>query len=163
MQTKSSWHKLIQKLAAMRGSSWALSKILPSIDRQVFRLSGGRQTLANLLSGLPTILVTSTGAKSGLPRTTPLAGIPERDGFIIIGSNLGQKHHPAWVYNVRAHPKVRIDRKGKTSEYTAREVSGEERQRLWDKALTYYQGFNAYDARVEREIAVFMLEPKNHT
>ena len=161
MQTKSGWRKNIQKLAASHAGSWILQRILPPIDRQVFRLSGGRQTLVSLIAGLPTLLLTSTGAKSGRLRTTLLVGIPHDDGYIIIGSNFGQKHHPAWAYNLRAHPNVSILRVGRTSKYTAREIHGVERQQCWQKATDYYSGFNAYNARANREIAVFVLEPLN--
>lgn len=152
--------KMIQQLAATRGGSWILLRVLPPIDRAVFRLSGNRHTLVSLLAGLPTLLLVSTGAKSGLPRTTPLVGIPRGDGYLLIGSNFGQTHHPAWVYNLRAHPSASLTRNGVTREYTAREVRGAERETCWQEAVSFYAGYEAYRLRAGREIAVFVFEPK---
>lgn len=152
--------KMIQQLAATRGGSWILLRVLPPIDRAVFRLSGNRHTLVSLLAGLPTLLLISTGAKSGLPRTTPLVGIPRGDGYLLIGSNFGQTHHPAWVYNLRAHPNASLTLNGMTREYTAREVCGTEREDCWQEAVSFYAGYEAYRLRAGREIAVFVFEPK---
>lgn len=154
--------KLIQQLAASRGGSWILLRVLPPIDRLVFRLSGNKHTLVGLLAGLPTLLLISTGAKSGKSRTTPLVGIPRQAGYIIIGSNFGQIHHPAWVYNLRARPNARIVRDGQTDNYLAREIHAEEREECWQEAVSYYAGYDAYKTRANREIAVFILEPLNN-
>lgn len=147
-------------MAATRGVSWVLLRLLPPIDRAIFRWSGNRFTLVGLLAGLPTLLLVSTGAKSGQVRTTPLVGIPHGDGYILIGSNFGQTHHPAWVYNLRAHPNASLTRNGVTREYIAREVRGGEREACWQKAVNYYAGYEAYKSRAGREIAVFMFELK---
>ena len=151
--------RAIQRLAASRGGSQVLLRILPPIDRVFFRLSGNRHTLVSLLAGLPTLLLVSTGAKSGLPRTTPLVGIPHGDGYILIGSNFGQTHHPAWVYNLRVHPAAQLIHNGQAREYTAREVHGEEYDACWQKAVNYYAGYQAYKVRAGRKIAVFVFEP----
>jgi deazaflavin-dependent oxidoreductase (nitroreductase family) len=152
--------KMIQRLAASRIGSWILLRVLPPIDRVVFRLSGNRHTLVSLLAGLPTLLLVSKGAKSGLPRTTPLVGIPRGEGYILIGSNFGQTHHPAWVYNLRAHPSASLALNGVKREYVAREVCSEERAACWQEAVSFYAGYEAYRLRAGREIAVFVFEPK---
>ncbi len=151
--------RTIQRLAATRLGSWILVRVLPPIDRVVFRLSGNKLTLVTLLAGLPTLLLVSTGAKSGQPRTTPLVGIPHNDGYILIGSNFGQTHHPAWVYNLRVHSAAQLIRHGQAREYTAREVRGDEYDTCWQKAVNYYAGYQAYKVRAGREIAVFVFEP----
>lgn len=158
--TSTRLQKLFQHLAATRGISWVLLRILPPIDRVVFRWSGNRATLVSLLAGLPTLLLTSTGAKSGETRTTPLVGVPHGDGYILIGSNFGQTNHPAWVYNLRAHPNASLTQAGLSREYIAREVHGGERQDCWQKAVSFYASYEAYKARAGREIAVFVFEPK---
>ncbi len=161
MRSPTRLQKLIQHLAASRGGSWILLRVLPPIDRWVFRWSGNKYTLVGLAAGLPTLLLVSTGAKSGKSRTTPLVGIPRQDGYILIGSNFGQTHHPAWVYNLRAHPHASLSLDGRTSDYVAREVHAEERDECWKEAVLYYAGYDAYKARANREIAVFVLEPLN--
>ena len=159
MSTSTRLQMMIQNLAASRGGSWILLRILPPIDRVFFRLSGNRHTLVSLLAGLPTLLLVSMGAKSGLPRTTPLVGIPHGDGYILIGSNFGQTHHPAWVYNLRVHPAAQLIHNGQAREYTAREVHDEEYDTCWQKAVNYYAGYQAYKVRAGRKIAVFVFEP----
>jgi deazaflavin-dependent oxidoreductase (nitroreductase family) len=86
-------------------------------------------------------------------------GIPREDGYILIGSNFGQKHHPAWVYNLRAHPAASLSLDGKTRNYIAREVHGEERAACWQETVSFYAGYEAYKVRSGREVAVFVLEP----
>lgn len=159
MSTSTRLQMMIQNLAASRGGSRVLLRILPPIDRVFFRLSGNRHTLVSLLAGLPTLLLVSMGAKSGLPRTTPLVGIPHGDGYILIGSNFGQTHHPAWVYNLRVHPAAQLIHNGQAREYTAREVHDEEYDTCWQKAVNYYAGYQAYKVRAGRKIAVFVFEP----
>jgi deazaflavin-dependent oxidoreductase (nitroreductase family) len=79
---------------------------LHHLDRPVLRLSRGRYSLTRLLAGLPVVTVTTIGAKSGQPRSLPLVALPDGEHVILIASNYGQKHHPAWYYNLRAHPEV---------------------------------------------------------
>ncbi|HEX2696609.1 MAG TPA: nitroreductase family deazaflavin-dependent oxidoreductase, partial [Anaerolineales bacterium] len=146
-------------LFASRPGSWVLARILHHIDKIVFQLSRGRQTAASALAGIPTIMVTMKGAKSGKLRDVPLLGTPDGERYILIGSNFGQRHHPGWVYNLRANPNVTVALDGKSSAYRAREVKGEEREECWKKGLRAYSGYVAYDLRAGREIAVFVLEP----
>jgi len=160
MQPTLDWRKRFYPLLASRVTSRLLAPILPFLDRLVFRLSRGQQTLVSMLAGLPSIILTTTGAKSGQPRQTPLLGIPQGKSFIIIGSNFGGKHHPAWVYNLRAHAEVKVSLNGFTGEYIAREVFGEEREQCWNEAVKSYPGYHRYKQRAGREIGVFLLEPK---
>ncbi|MBI5294528.1 MAG: nitroreductase family deazaflavin-dependent oxidoreductase [Chloroflexi bacterium] len=92
--------------------------------------------------------------------STPLVGIPYGDGYILIGSNFGQAHHPAWASNLRAHPNASLTRSGLTRAYLAREVRGGERETCWQKTVSHYAGYAACQARAGREIAVFVLEPQ---
>ncbi len=161
MQPQPDWRKKSYWFPASRFGAWIFHTILPIVDRFVFRFSHGRNTIISTVAGLPSIMLTTTGRKSGQPRLTPLVGVPHNEGaFIIIGSNFGQKHHPAWVYNLRANPHVTVGVNGNTSAYFAREVSGQEREDCWQKAAEYYSGYNAYKKRAGREIAVFVLEPQ---
>lgn len=158
MQPKPDWRQRGYWLLASRPGSWVFSRLLPSIDRLIFRLSRGRQTAASAIAGIPMIMVTVKGARSGKTRLTPLLGTPDGGNYIITGSNFGQKHHPAWVYNLRMNPNVTISVDGTSAHFIAREVTGQEREQCWQKALKYYSGYNAYRQRAGREIAVFVLE-----
>ena len=76
------------------------------------------------MAGLPIVAVTTIGAKSGQPRSFPPVAIPDGGNVILIASNFGQHNHPAWYYNLRAHPEVQLTYEGKTVTYLARETDG---------------------------------------
>ena len=77
---------------------------LPRIDRGMFRLSRGRTTFSAWISGLPIIMLTTTGARSGQPRTLPVLALPEGDRLVLIASNFGLPSNPGWYHNLRAQP-----------------------------------------------------------
>ena len=126
----------------------------------MYRLSGQRTTLAALLSGLPVVMLTTTGAKSGRETTVPLAGFEEGDSVILVASNYGQAHHPAWYHNLRAHPRARVAVRGRSSEMVAEQVESPERERYIAFAAKSYPGYPEYERRAApRRIAVFRLVP----
>src|SRR5512135_2931655 len=100
--------KLTIKIAMTRPGTWFLSKRLHHFDRAILRMSKGRTTLTNILAGLPTVSLTAMGARSGQPRSVPLIGIPDEEKIILIATNFGQKHYPAWYINLRANPEATI-------------------------------------------------------
>jgi deazaflavin-dependent oxidoreductase (nitroreductase family) len=128
------------------------------VDRALMRLSRGRLTVPAIMVGLPVIMLTTKGARSGEPRTAPVIGVPDGDRYILIASNWGQKQHPGWYYNLRKEPACVATVKGEARRFRARQVEGEERQRCWERAAAAYGGFEAYRRRAGREIGVFVLE-----
>jgi deazaflavin-dependent oxidoreductase (nitroreductase family) len=113
-----------------------------------------------LLTGLPVITLTTTGAKSGKKRSVPLIGIPDGDNYIVIASNWGQKHFPAWYHNLTANPRVAITRDHQSGRYIARETTGEEYDTYWKTAVEMYAGYAAYKRRTGgRRIPIVMLTP----
>lgn len=165
-RSRPNWlNRMVMALASTRPGAWLLAPLLHHVDRAVLRLTGGRHTLSDLLAGIPTILLTARGARSGKQRTVPLLGVPAGeegdggDGFVVIASNWGQENHPAWYYNVRAHPEVEVSWDGRSGRYRAREATGAERERYWQKAVAVYPGFAAYRRRAGREIPVIVLSP----
>lgn len=152
--------RLVQKIVALRPISWLLGHVLHRLDKPVLKLTGNRRSLTALLAGVPVVVLKSYGARSGLPRYTPLVGIPDGEGFILVASSFGRKRNPGWYYNLRAHPEVELAVNGQASPYCAREASGEARSRAWRLALDTYAGFAAYARRTGgREIPVFILTP----
>jgi deazaflavin-dependent oxidoreductase (nitroreductase family) len=128
------------------------------IDRRVHRLSGGRHTFASLVSGIPVVMLTTTGAKSGQSRTVPVLGIPTRGDVAIIASNFGQYRHPAWYHNLRAQPDAEVVIDGKRRRVRAVEADGERRSEIWQEGLRVYPGFGQYERRAShRRISVFVL------
>ncbi len=136
------------------------ARILHRADGLVLRLNGGRFTITSLIAGLPTILLTTTGAKSGLPRALPIACVPDGEKYALIATNFGQSHYPAWYHNLKKNAEcvVRVGDTIKT--FVARELNGDEYDRYWKMAVDIYAGYMAYKERVSRRIPVMLLEPK---
>lgn len=157
------WQRLIQQLSAIEViSTWFLSKYLHHIDAAVLKWSQGRKNLTTMLAGLPVVLITTVGAKSGRPRTLPLAGFPDGERIILVPTNFGQENYPGWYYNLLANPIVHMQQNGSLKEYTARTADQGEWQEYWDLAVYYYPGYQAYrERRGNREVPLFILEPKS--
>lgn len=150
----------IHRFLAVRPVSFLLSKILHHADAFLLRLTGGRHTFAELV-GLPIGKLTTLGAKSGKPRSTTLVSVPDGDKFALIATNFGQKLNPSWYYNLKAHPECQIFFDGRCENYIAREAQGEEYDRYWQLARSYYAGYDKYKQRAApRRIPVLVLESK---
>jgi deazaflavin-dependent oxidoreductase (nitroreductase family) len=90
----------------------------------------------------------------------PLLGFPNGERIIIVASNFGQQHYPAWYHNLRATPKAKITLNGQTWDYVAREATGQEREVYWRQAVSIYAGYAAYARRVgKRHVPVMVLTP----
>ncbi len=149
-----------QKIASSAPGAWLFARTMHHLDQITSRITAGRKTASSILSGLPVITLTTTGAKSGQPRSVPLIGIPDGPHIILVASNWGQARHPAWYHNLRAHPEVTVTMNGRTHPYTARQLEGDERDRCWQKAVDTYAGYAAYVRRAgNRHIPVILLEP----
>src|SRR6266576_5014849 len=104
-------------------------RILGGVHRRVYRLSGGR--FGGKIGGLPVLLLTTIGRKSGRPRTQPLAYTRTGGGYAVIASKGGAAQHPLWYLNLRANPLAEVTVGRDTHEVRARDAEGEERERLW--------------------------------
>lgn len=152
--------KSVQRIAATTLGARLLIPTAHRLDRAVLQMSGGRTTAVGLMAGLPVLMLTTVGAKSGQLRTVPLVGIPEGERIVIVASNFGQTHHPAWYFNLKKTPQVTVKLDGRSGDYVAREVKGKEYERLWKKAVALYAGYAAYKARTgERQIPILVLTP----
>ena len=152
--------KVLRRVAASGPGAWLFARALYRIDRPVHRATRGRYTFANLLSGIPVVMLTTTGARTGEPRTVPVLGIPTQDGVAIIASNFGQYHHPAWYHNLRAHPAAEVVVDGARRRVHAVEADGERRAQIWREGLRIYPGFSQYERRAtHRRIPIFVLQP----
>lgn len=152
--------RAVRRFAASGPGSWVFARAAHRLDRPVYRLTRGRHTAASLVSGLPVVMLTTIGAKSGQPRTVPLLGIPDGGGVAVIASNFGQSRHPGWYYNLRADPQAEIAVRGVRRRVRAVAVEGERRERIWQAGLLAYPGFDQYERRAShREIRVFALDP----
>jgi deazaflavin-dependent oxidoreductase (nitroreductase family) len=149
--------RMVQKMA---GSSW-FSRVAPPIitplDRLVHRLTGGRRMMSRGL--VPTLMLTTTGAKTGQPRTVPLACLPDGDGFYLIGSNFGRQHHPAWSGNLLKTPRAEVSFEGRDFPVEARLLSDDEKAEVWPTILKMWPTYDRYVERSGRNLRVFRLEP----
>ena len=106
------------------------------------------------------VLITTTGARSGQPRTVFVLGLPLFDGFAVIASNFGQRRQPGWYYNLRANPEGSVSVEGQSCRFRAVKAEGDRRRRIWEDGLRVYPGWSEYERRAShRRIAVFLLEP----
>ena len=152
--------KALRRFAASGPGSWMFARLLDRIDPPVYRLTRGRHTFASLLSGIPVVMLTTTGARTGQPRTVPVLGLPTSDGLAVIASNFGQHQHPGWYHNLRANPEGSVVLDGQTRRFRAVEVEDDRRRRIWEEGLRVYPGWSQYERRASnRRIAVFVLEP----
>jgi deazaflavin-dependent oxidoreductase (nitroreductase family) len=133
-----------------------LGPVLVPADRLVGRLTGGRVVALGLI---PSLLLTTTGRRSGRPRTIPLLGVPDGDSVVVVGSNWGGPRHPAWALNLLADPAATLTRHGLTVQIRARRLTGPERERAWRRAVREWPAYRTYAARAGRPLHVFRLEP----
>ncbi|MFF2957672.1 nitroreductase family deazaflavin-dependent oxidoreductase [Streptomyces sp. NPDC057963] len=179
--------RLIQKVSSTRTFARIAPHVVPAMDRTVHRLTRGKVLLSARM--LPGLILTVPGARSGQPRTTPLACMPEsgaeggteggkgtaaeggkgsreRNGavrsWILVGSNFGRTGHPAWTANLLAGPdKAVVNWQGRDIPVHATLLTGAERDAVWRTALTFWPPYATYQARVEREIRLFRLERRD--
>ena len=152
--------RLVHHVAEIVPMSWIPPRALVRVDRAFFRITRGRTSWSAWISGLPIVMLTTTGARSGKPHTLPVLALPEGDHLVVIASNMGKPANPGWYYNLRAQPSVMITWKGSTVRMRARELIGEERQRYVDRGLEAYPWWAPYHRRAApRLIPVIMLEP----
>ncbi len=121
-----------------------------------FRSNGGK--VGGPFEGAPLLLLTTTGAKSGLARTTPVMYLPDGERFIIFASKAGAPTNPDWYHNLAAHPEATIEVGSETFKVTSGEVTGEERDQLYAKQASLYPGFAEYEAKTTRRIPVIALQ-----
>jgi deazaflavin-dependent oxidoreductase (nitroreductase family) len=153
-----SFQRAMRRFAASGPGSWMFARVLHHIDRPIHRLTRGSHTLASLLSGLPVVMLTTTGARSGRPHTVPVLGLPTPDGLAVIASNYGQKRHPGWYHNLLANPTGQVTVGGVTRAFRATVAEGEARARIWQEGLRVYPGWSQYERRAShRKIAIFLL------
>jgi deazaflavin-dependent oxidoreductase (nitroreductase family) len=151
----------LRRLGSSGPGAFVFSRVLHHVDRPVHRATRGRHTLASLLTGLPVVMLTTTGARTGLRRSVPVLALPTEDGLAVIASNFGQRANPAWLHNLRANPEGEVAVDGVGQPFRAVEAEGERRARIWRRGLRVYPGWSQYERRAaHRRIAVFVLEPR---
>ncbi len=123
----------------------------------LYRISGG--IIGSRVLGLPVLLLTTTGRKSGAARTRALTYFPRGETAVVVASYLGEPRHPDWWLNLQANPRATIQRRRQVTQVRAREAEGEERERLWREIVAQAGDYAEYQQRTSRRIPVVVLEP----
>lgn len=134
--------------------------MLHHMDTFVSRHSTGRLTFSSWVSGLPVVMLTTTGARTGTSRTVPLVGIRDGAALVVIASNFGRTHSPGWYHNLRSDPRASVTVHGTTWDVVAHEIDGAEREWFFQQGVHMHPGWAHYRRRAAgRRIPVIRLEP----
>ncbi|MGI5336192.1 nitroreductase family deazaflavin-dependent oxidoreductase [Streptomyces sp. CA-181903] len=127
-----------------------------------YESSGG--TEGTTLRGMPVVVLTTRGAKSGKLRKTPVMRVEHEGRYAVVASLGGAPKHPVWYHNLKADPRAELQDGPLRQDMTAREVTGEEKARWWERAVAAYPDYADYQKKTDREIPVFVLErvPDGH-
>jgi deazaflavin-dependent oxidoreductase (nitroreductase family) len=132
--------------------------IMPPLERGMKRLTGGRVQLSGLL--VPSLVLYTTGAKSGIEREITLMYCPEQAGpMLVTGSNFARADHPAWTNNLLAHPHAAVSVRGRRIAVTASLIADDEREAVWRYIEQQWPGYRGYERQSGRELRIFRLTP----
>ncbi|MFS4097011.1 nitroreductase family deazaflavin-dependent oxidoreductase [Streptomyces sp. AF1A] len=126
---------------------------------ELYESSGGTKGTTLLDTGLPVVILTSRGAKSGKIRKTPLMRVEHEGKYAVVASQGGAPKHPVWYFNLKGDPHVELQDGPVRQDMRAREISGAERAEWWERAVAAYPPYAEYQKKTSREIPVFVLEP----
>ncbi|MCW2857822.1 MAG: nitroreductase [Marmoricola sp.] len=154
--------KMLSAFASTKPGSWTVRQLMP-LDRRILLRTDGRRTILGPI-GAPTMLLETTGRKSGQTRISPLLfahqGPAGSSGaIIVVGSNFGQEHHPAWTGNLLAHPAAVAIVRGKRFDVVAELLAGPAADAAYTRMVEVTSVYSTYKGRTDREIRVFRLTP----
>jgi deazaflavin-dependent oxidoreductase (nitroreductase family) len=125
---------------------------------ELFEGSGGTEGTTLRETDMPVVIVTNRGAKTGKIRKTPLMRVEHDGRYAAVASLGGAPRNPVWYYNLKANPRVQVQDGPKRFDMVAREITGDEKERWWERAVAAYPPYAEYQARTSRVIPVFVLE-----
>src|SRR3954454_5223099 len=141
--------RIVQRAAQSSSFQPVALKIAPVLDKVISRVSGGRFTMTSLI--VPTLMLTTTGAKTGQLRTNPLATMPDDDDtFYVVGSNFGTEKHPAWTGNLIKTPRATVKYAGRTIPVDAHLLSDEEKAAVWPRLTKVWPTYDTYVQKTDR-------------
>jgi deazaflavin-dependent oxidoreductase (nitroreductase family) len=152
------FHRLMRKFIATKVGVTVFRPTAHHIDRLTSKLTGGRRSASLIVTGVPAVMLTSIGAKSGEPRTVAVFPIPHPEGVAVIASNYGGTKHPAWYYNLTANPHATVTVEGDKWDAVARIAPAGERDEIYAKGIEIYPGWRTYEITAgDRHIEAFVL------
>jgi deazaflavin-dependent oxidoreductase (nitroreductase family) len=157
--SSSPFKRALFAFALTRVGTWYSSHLGARVDPWLLRATGGR--VDHAFGQIPIALLIVRGARSGVERTVPLLYFNDGDDVVLIASSYGRAKFPAWYHNLKANPDVRLEVRGRSAPYVAREATGEDRDRLFELAKEVYRGYSDYERRTTgvRRIPVMRLSP----
>jgi deazaflavin-dependent oxidoreductase (nitroreductase family) len=159
VKTPNAFQRGMQRVVSTRPAGWVFQRTLFPLDKALYKATGGKVTVPGLMAGLPVIMVTTTGARSGEERTMPLLGIPMGDSLVIIGTNYGRERTPGWVYNLEKDPHATIGYNGRSIPVVSRLADEDETAEAFRRGAAVYGGYDKYRERIEgRVVRAFVLE-----
>ena len=158
------FHRLQRRVASSRPGAAVFARTLQPIDTAVAAVSGGTATFAGLMANVPVVFLTTSGARTGRPRTNPLIGIPFHGGVGVLGTNYARPRTPGWVVNLEANPEATLSHRGITLPVRAEPVEGRLLEDLIRAGEAVYRGFAAYVPRITgRTLRGFVLRARDTT
>ena len=156
------YRRLLLAIAKQKPLLWLVKSIYVPIDGWLYRRSNGSFSLSHFgrRPAMQTLLLTTTGRKSGQQRSTPVLYLEHEGSLVVVGSNFGQDHHPAWTSNLIANPNCSAQVHETPRQLRARLADEEEKQRLWPRLLEIYPPWQEYTERTDRTFRAFFLEPR---
>jgi len=146
----------VNRFSATRGGSWLVRNLAAKVDPRIFRATGGRFTITGKPT-LPMLALTTTGRRSGQPRTVQLAYHRDGDDLLVVASAMGQEQHPAWRHNLEADPHGEVLMRGETFPVTATLLDDDEKASVWPAVKQTIPQMTTYESRTTRQIGVFRL------
>jgi len=147
---------IVAPLTRTRVFRWTAPRVMPPIESAIAALTGRSVQLSGLL--VPSLILTTTGAKSGLPRDSVLMYTADGEGrAIVAGTSFAREHHPAWTYNLLAHPEAEITVRGRRYAVRASVIEGDAREQAWHRIESQWPGYRAYERESGRTVRLFRL------
>jgi len=151
------FQKMLHQIFMLRPVTGFFAPWAHHVDKIILKASKGKYAVSEIL-GWHIVQLTTIGAKTNQPRTMPLVGLFDGEKIALIASSLGRKNNPGWYYNLKKNPECEVQYHGHSRKFIARETEGEEREKYWQLALSYYAGYEKYKERAGRKIPVMILE-----
>ena len=147
----------VMRMASSPAFARVAPAVVPRLDRLVHKLTGGRTTMSADM--VPTVILTTTGSRSGEPRVVPLACVPDGDDLYVVGSNYGREKHPAWTANLMATPRARASFGGRDYDVDAHLLTAGEKAEAWPQLIAAWPVYDDDTERSGRDLRVFRLTP----